>query len=47
MRPQALLQDLDARQQRLVLLLGALGILTLGWLGLWLWTRGRPQLDWR
>lgn len=45
-RAQALLQDLDARQQRLVLLLGALGILTLGWLGLWLWTRGRPQLDW-
>lgn len=42
-----LLHDLDARQRRIVLLLAALAVLTLGWLALWLWARGRSTLDWR
>lgn len=41
-----LLGDLDARQRRLVLMLGALAALTIAWLALWLWARGPAELDW-
>ena len=44
---EAVVEDLDARQRRLVLLLGALAALTGAWLALWLWARGRSELDWR
>lgn len=40
------LQALDSRQRRLVLLFGGLGLLTGAWLALWLWARGGKQLDW-
>ncbi len=42
-----LLADLDARQRRLVLMLGGLALLTIAWLGLWLWARGPAELDWQ
>jgi len=42
-----LLADLDGRQRRLVLMLGALAALTIAWLALWLWARGPDELDWR
>jgi len=45
-RAQAILNDLDARQRRVVLMLGALGALTIAWLALWLWARGRAELNW-
>lgn len=41
------LDELDTRQRRLVLLLGALAAITAAWLALWLWTRGPPALNWR
>lgn len=44
---QGVLGDLDARQRRLVLMLGALAALTIAWLALWLWARGPAELDWR
>ena len=44
---QAVLADLDARQRRLVLMLGALAALTVAWLALWLWARGPADLNWR
>ena len=44
---RGLLDDLDARQRRLVLMLGALAVLTIAWLALWLWARGPHELDWR
>ncbi|MCC6793278.1 MAG: hypothetical protein IT336_16455 [Thermomicrobiales bacterium] len=44
---QAELDKLDQRQRRIVLLLVALAILTLIWLGLWLWARGPSELSWR
>ena len=43
---QTVLDDLDKRQRRIVLLLGALGILTVAWLALWLWARGPSELVW-
>jgi tetratricopeptide (TPR) repeat protein len=42
----AVLEALDARQRRLVLLFGGLAILSAGWLALWLWARGETPLDW-
>jgi hypothetical protein len=45
-RAGAVIEDLDARQRRLVLMLGALAALTGAWLALWLWARGKPELDW-
>jgi hypothetical protein len=41
------LQALDARQRRLVLLFGGLTLLTAAWLALWLWAREGTQLEWR
>ncbi len=43
---QDVLADLDTRQRRLVLMLGALAVLTLAWLALWLWARGTPEVQW-
>jgi hypothetical protein len=43
---ESLLAELDTRQRRLVLMLGALAVLTLAWLILWLWARGRQDLQW-
>jgi len=43
---QSVLSDLDTRQRRLVLMLGALAVLTLAWLALWLWSRGTSELRW-
>jgi hypothetical protein len=40
------LQELDARQRRLVLLFGGLAVLSAAWLMLWLWARGDGQLNW-
>jgi hypothetical protein len=40
------LQALDGRQRRLVLLFGGLALLSGAWLTLWLWARGGAQLDW-
>ena len=45
-RAGTLLDDLDARQRRLVLMLAALAALTTAWLALWLWARGPAELDW-
>lgn len=45
-RADGVLTDLDARQRRLVLMLGALGLITAAWLALWLWARGPTELDW-
>ena len=42
----AVLDSLDARQRRLVLLFGGLAILSAAWLALWLWARGETPLDW-
>ena len=44
---QAVLDDLDKRQRRIVLLLAALAMVTLAWLGLWLWSHGPTNLSWR
>ncbi|MFT4039162.1 MAG: hypothetical protein QM692_13330 [Thermomicrobiales bacterium] len=43
---QAVMTALDGRQQRLVLLVGGLTLLSGIWLALWLWSRGRPPLVW-
>jgi hypothetical protein len=43
---ESILSDLDTRQRRLVLMLGALAVLTLAWLALWLWARGQSELRW-
>jgi hypothetical protein len=40
------LDALDSRQRRLVLLFGGLALLTGAWLALWLWARGRAPLTW-
>ena len=40
------LDALDSRQRRLVLLFGGLALLSAAWLTLWLWARGGTQLDW-
>jgi hypothetical protein len=40
------LDRLDARQRRLVLMLGALAALTIAWLALWRWARGPAELEW-
>jgi hypothetical protein len=45
-RARSVLDNLQDRQRRIVLLLGALAIITVIWLALWLWTKGRPELDW-
>ncbi|MFL5758610.1 MAG: peptidase MA family metallohydrolase [Thermomicrobiales bacterium] len=45
-RSQSVLNHLQSRQRRLVLLLGALAVITLLWLFLWLWTRGPSELKW-
>jgi hypothetical protein len=42
----AIMRALDERQLRLVLLLGGLTLLSIAWLGLWLWSRGKSPLDW-
>lgn len=44
---RAVLDDVDTRQRQIVLALGALSVLTLAWLGLWVWARGPDELDWR
>jgi len=46
-RTNEVLNDLDVRQRRLVLMLGALAALTVVWLMLWIWARGPAQLSWR
>lgn len=46
-RAAKVLDDLDGRQRRIVLALAGLAVLTLAWLGLWLWARGPSQLVWR
>jgi hypothetical protein len=43
---QDVLNTLDSRQRRLVLLFGGLALLSGAWLALWLWARGDVQLDW-
>jgi hypothetical protein len=43
---ETVLADLDDRQRRLVLMLGALAALTIAWLVLWLWARGPSELEW-
>jgi hypothetical protein len=43
---QTLLDQLDGRQRRIVMLLGALGALTFAWLALWLWARGPSTVKW-
>jgi hypothetical protein len=43
---ESVLSGLDTRQRRLVLMLGALAVLTLAWLALWLWARGHSELSW-
>ena len=43
---ESVLSSLDTRQRRLVLMLGALAVLTLAWLALWLWARGHSELRW-
>ncbi|MEA2527558.1 MAG: hypothetical protein QOG89_1819 [Thermomicrobiales bacterium] len=43
---ESVLSGLDTRQRRLVLMLGALAVLTLAWLALWLWARGPSELQW-
>jgi hypothetical protein len=43
---QTLLDQLDGRQRRIVMLLGALGALTFAWLALWLWARGPSTIKW-
>ena len=40
------LEALDSRQRRLVLLFGGLTLLSAAWLTLWLWARAGTQLDW-
>lgn len=45
-RATGVLEDLDSRQRRLVLMLGALSVITATWLILWLWARGPSELDW-
>src|SRR5918995_3798965 len=40
------LDALDSRQRRLVLLFGGLALLSAAWLTLWLWARGGTQLNW-
>ncbi len=42
----AVMRALDERQLRLVLLVGGLTLLSVAWLGLWLWSRGKSPLDW-
>jgi hypothetical protein len=44
---RAILDELDDRQRRLVLLLSALAAITASWLVLWLWTRGPSVFKWR
>lgn len=46
-RAQSLVDDLDKRQRRIVMSLGALAVLTFIWLALWLRARGPAELDWR
>lgn len=46
-RAQGLIDDLDKRQRRIVMSLGALAVLTFIWLALWLRARGPAELDWR
>ena len=46
-RAAKVLDDLDGRQRRIVLALAGLAVLTLAWLGLWLWARGPSRLVWR
>jgi hypothetical protein len=44
---RAILSEIDARQRRIVFLLLALAAMTFAWLGLWRWSRGGAELDWR
>ncbi len=46
-RADQIIADLNSRQRRIVLLIGALAVLTLAWLALWLWARGPAEIDWR
>ncbi len=45
-RAEVVLNNLDERQRRLVLMLGALAVLTSAWLAVWLWARGPADLQW-
>ncbi|MDQ3779947.1 MAG: hypothetical protein M3354_05315 [Chloroflexota bacterium] len=45
-RAEVVLDNLDDRQRRLVLMLGALAALTIAWLAVWLWARGPAELEW-
>lgn len=44
---RAILSEIDARQRRIVFLLLALTVMTFAWLGMWRWSRGSAELDWR
>lgn len=44
---RTILSEIDARQRRIVFLLLALALMTFAWLGLWRWSRGSAELDWR
>ena len=44
---RAILTEIDSRQRRIVFLLVALAAMTFAWLGLWRWSRGPAELDWR
>jgi hypothetical protein len=46
-KAKAVLDDLDKRQRRIVLMLAALAVVTLAWLALWLWSHGPTNLSWR
>ena len=43
---RAILDQIDSRQRRIVLLLAALAVMTFAWLGLWRWSRGPTELEW-
>jgi hypothetical protein len=43
---ESVLNRLDNRQRRLVVLMGCLGVLALAWLGLWLRARGPAEVKW-
>jgi hypothetical protein len=43
---QAVIQTLDNRQRRLLILVGTLGVTLVVWLALWLRSRGKPTSQW-
>ena len=46
-RAQDLLDEIDSRQRRIVLLLLVLSVITFAWLAVWRRSRGPGELDWR